>query len=93
MVYSVDETLDIGEDRGTPIIEDYAVRMPFKFDGKIEGLRLSCGLKFREVGRCRDLVGLWSLFRAFFAVSWRVRPKACAHRSIWKRRGGEEAGT
>jgi hypothetical protein len=40
MVYSVDETLDIGEDRGTPIIEDDAVRMPFKFDGKIEGVTI-----------------------------------------------------
>jgi arylsulfatase A-like enzyme len=34
-VYSVDETLDIGEDRGTPILEDYADRMPFKYKGKI----------------------------------------------------------
>jgi arylsulfatase len=34
-IYSIDETLDIGEDRGTPILEDYADRMPFKFDGKI----------------------------------------------------------
>jgi arylsulfatase len=34
-VYSVDETLDIGEDRGTPILEDYANRMPFKYKGKI----------------------------------------------------------
>jgi arylsulfatase len=30
-IYSIDETLDIGEDRGTPILEDYADRMPFKF--------------------------------------------------------------
>ncbi|MCI0702201.1 MAG: arylsulfatase [Planctomycetia bacterium] len=35
-LYSVDETLDVGEDRGTPILEDYADRMPFKFNGKIE---------------------------------------------------------
>ena len=34
-IYSVDETLDVGEDRGTPILEDYADRMPFKFNGKI----------------------------------------------------------
>jgi hypothetical protein len=34
-IYSVDETLDIGEDRGTPILEDYAERMPFKYSGKI----------------------------------------------------------
>ena len=34
--FSVDETLDIGQDCGTPILEDYADRMPFKFTGKIE---------------------------------------------------------
>jgi arylsulfatase len=33
-IFSVDETLDIGEDRGTPILEDYAV--PFRFTGDIE---------------------------------------------------------
>ncbi|MFG0254319.1 MAG: arylsulfatase, partial [Rhodopirellula sp. JB053] len=35
-IYSIDETLDIGEDRGTPILEDYADRMPFEFNGEIE---------------------------------------------------------
>ncbi len=34
-IYSVDETLDVGEDRGTPIVEDYADRMPFKYNGRI----------------------------------------------------------
>ena len=34
-LYSVDETLDVGEDRGTPILEDYADRMPLKFNGGI----------------------------------------------------------
>jgi arylsulfatase len=29
-------TLDIGPDCETPILEDYADRMPFKFTGKIE---------------------------------------------------------
>ncbi len=31
---SLDETLDIGEDTGTPVSEDYQV--PFKFTGKLE---------------------------------------------------------
>ena len=35
-IYSVDETLDVGEDRGTPILEDYADRMPFKYAGRID---------------------------------------------------------
>lgn len=28
-LYSVNEMLDVGEDRGTPILEDYADRLPF----------------------------------------------------------------
>ena len=39
-VYSIDETLDIGEDRGTPIIEDYADRTPFKFNGRIDDVTI-----------------------------------------------------
>jgi len=32
---SLDETLDIGEDTGTPVVEDYVDKMPFKFTGTI----------------------------------------------------------
>lgn len=34
--WSVDEGLDIGLDHGTPLTEDYAARMPFRFTGRIE---------------------------------------------------------
>ena len=34
--FSADETFDIGMDLGTPVIEDYADKMPFKFTGRIE---------------------------------------------------------
>ena len=34
--FSLDEGLDIGEDIGTPLVEDYADRMPFKFTGTIQ---------------------------------------------------------
>jgi arylsulfatase len=36
--YSFDETFDVGEDTGTPVIEDYAERMPFRFSGRLEKL-------------------------------------------------------
>ena len=36
--FSFDETFDIGEDTGTPVVEDYADKMPFKFTGKLEKL-------------------------------------------------------
>jgi arylsulfatase len=35
---SLDETLDVGEDTGTPVSEDY--RVPFKFNGKIDRVTL-----------------------------------------------------
>jgi arylsulfatase len=38
---SADETLDIGEDTGTPVSEDYHV--PFKFTGKLFGVAIKLG--------------------------------------------------
>ena len=42
-IYSVDETLDVGEDRGTPILEDYADRMPFAYTGAIAEVGVDLG--------------------------------------------------
>lgn len=36
--FSLDETFDVGEDTGTPVVEDYADKMPFKFTGKLNKL-------------------------------------------------------
>jgi arylsulfatase len=36
--FSLDETFDVGEDTGTPVIEDYADRMPFPFTGTLNKL-------------------------------------------------------
>ena len=36
---SLDETLDIGEDTGTPVSEDYKV--PFKFTGKLDKVTIN----------------------------------------------------
>ncbi len=33
--FSLDETFDIGEDTGTPVVEDYADKMPFAFQGTL----------------------------------------------------------
>ncbi len=38
---SLDETLDIGEDTGTPVSEDY--RVPFKFTGKLNRVVIRLG--------------------------------------------------
>jgi len=29
--FFLDETFDIGEDAGTPVVEDYADKMPYRF--------------------------------------------------------------
>jgi arylsulfatase len=36
--FSFDVTMDIGEDTGSPVIEDYDAKMPFKFTGKLNKL-------------------------------------------------------
>jgi len=36
--FSLDETFDIGEDIGTPVVEDYADKMPFRFTGTLKKL-------------------------------------------------------
>ena len=34
--FSLDETFDVGEDTGTPVVEDYAAKMPFAFTGTLK---------------------------------------------------------
>jgi arylsulfatase len=41
--YSLDETLDIAEDTGTPVVEDYLAKMPFKFTGELKKVVIELG--------------------------------------------------
>jgi arylsulfatase len=41
--FSLDETFDVGEDTGTPVIEDYAARMPFRFTGTLKKFVIRLG--------------------------------------------------
>jgi arylsulfatase len=34
--FSLDETFDVGEDTGTPVVEDYVDKMPFPFSGTLK---------------------------------------------------------
>jgi arylsulfatase len=34
--FSLDETFDVGEDTGTPVVEDYVAKMPYKFTGTLK---------------------------------------------------------
>jgi arylsulfatase len=40
---SLDETLDCGEDTGTPVTEDYVAKMPFKFTGELKRAVITLG--------------------------------------------------
>lgn len=41
--FSLDETMDIGEDTGTPVLEEYEPRMPFRFTGRLEKVVIELG--------------------------------------------------
>jgi hypothetical protein len=34
--FSLDETFDVGEDTGTPVLEEYEEKMPFRFTGTLK---------------------------------------------------------
>ncbi len=41
--FSLDETFDVGEDTGTPVVEDYAEKMPFRFTGTLKKVVVELG--------------------------------------------------
>src|SRR5262249_19823032 len=41
--FSLDETMDFGEDTGTPVVDDYAAKMPFPFTGKLNKFVIRLG--------------------------------------------------
>jgi arylsulfatase len=41
--FSMDETLDVGVDRGTPVTEDYGTEDGFRFDGRVEAVTITAG--------------------------------------------------
>ena len=41
--FSLDETFDVGIDTGTPVVEDYVNKMPFKFTGVLEKVVVELG--------------------------------------------------
>jgi hypothetical protein len=38
--FSLDETFDVGEDTGTPVVEDYLDKMPFAYKGTLHKLHV-----------------------------------------------------
>ena len=60
--FSADETLDIGEDTGTPVSEDYHV--PFKFTGTLNKVMIQLGdskltaAELEEIRKAKDAIGV-----------------------------------
>jgi arylsulfatase len=62
LLFSADETLDIGEDTGTPASEDYHV--PFKFTGELKKVMIELSdnkltpAEEEELKKARDAIGV-----------------------------------
>jgi arylsulfatase len=41
--FSLDESFDIGQDTGTPVIDEYDAKMPFKFSGSLKRVEVEVG--------------------------------------------------
>jgi arylsulfatase len=55
--FSLDETFDVGEDTGTPVLEDYADKMPFRFTGTLKKFAVvlePAKLSEEELARLRE---------------------------------------
>jgi hypothetical protein len=41
--FSLDESFDVGEDTGSPVIDEYDAKMPFKFTGTLNRVEIKLG--------------------------------------------------
>jgi arylsulfatase len=41
--FSLDESFDVGQDTGSPVIDEYDAKMPFKFTGTLQKVRFKLG--------------------------------------------------
>jgi arylsulfatase len=41
--FSLDESFDVGQDTGTPVIDEYDAKMPFKFSGTLKKVEFKLG--------------------------------------------------
>jgi hypothetical protein len=52
--FSLDETMDVGMDTGTPVVEDYVDKMPFKFTGEIARVTVELEGELTPTGRSKE---------------------------------------
>ena len=41
--FTLDESFDVGVDTGTPVIDEYDAKVPFKFTGTLEKVQIKLG--------------------------------------------------
>src|SRR5262249_10474899 len=41
--FSLDESFDVGQDTGTPVVDEYDAKMPFKFSGTLKKVEVELG--------------------------------------------------
>ena len=41
--FSLDESFDVGQDTGSPVIDEYDAKMPFKFTGTLRRVEMKLG--------------------------------------------------
>ena len=41
--FSLDESFDVGQDTGSPVIDEYDAKMPFKFTGTLRKVEIKLG--------------------------------------------------
>ena len=55
--FTASETFDVGVDLGSPVSLDYFDRRPFRFEGKIESVRVELSHPDQTQSKERELVG------------------------------------
>ena len=53
--FSLDESFDVGEDAGSPVIDEYDAKMPFQFTGKLEKLQIHLSPRNLSTAEVREL--------------------------------------
>lgn len=53
--FSLDESFDVGEDTGSPVIDEYDAKMPFQFTGKLEKLQIHLSPRNLSAAEVREL--------------------------------------
>ena len=59
--FSLDETMDVGLDTGTPVVEDYLEKMPFRFTGELKKVVVDLGQSGLAAGDERKLEEGWKM--------------------------------